>query len=116
LFAAVPAVASPAQEGPASPAPADRSTANTADTSSDRTSSASDLASVPGEATTQADGCSIVEWCDKPGSDGTICRQRGCDVDSAINECIDEAWRICGTPTCPWTFIASNGTRTSLCF
>ena len=55
--------------------------------------------------------CSIVQFCNAPGSDGTRCLQRGCSLGAALAECSDEAPRVCGTPVCPWIFVASDGSR-----
>lgn len=55
--------------------------------------------------------CSIVQFCNAPGADGTRCLQRGCSLGAALAECSDEAPRVCGTPVCPWIFVASDGSR-----
>jgi len=67
-------------------------------------------------ATNIAANCSIVQWCNAPGSDGTRCIQQGCSFDAARTECINEGWAICGTPLCPWALIDTNGVRHELCF
>ena len=54
-------------------------------------------------------GCSIVEWCQAPGSRGSVCRQQGCSIQNAFEECVNETRAACGTPRCPWIFIASDG-------
>ncbi len=56
-------------------------------------------------------GCSIVEYCNAPGSDGTRCRQQGCSLSTALAECEQETAIVCGSRVCPWIFVASNGTR-----
>lgn len=56
-------------------------------------------------------GCSIVQFCNAPGSDGTRCLQQGCDLGTALAECSREAPAVCGTPVCPWIFVASDGSR-----
>jgi hypothetical protein len=55
--------------------------------------------------------CSIVQFCNAPGADGTRCLQQGCSLTAAQNECTTESINICGTPVCPWIFVASDGTR-----
>lgn len=71
---------------------------------------------VPGQSQKDGDvviqaGCSFVEWCNAPGADGSRCRQEGCTLSAAIAECESETRQFCGTPQCPWIFVASNGTR-----
>jgi hypothetical protein len=56
-------------------------------------------------------GCSIVQFCNAPGTDGTRCLQQGCDLITALNECSAEAPAVCGTPVCPWIFVALDGSR-----
>lgn len=56
-------------------------------------------------------GCSIVEWCNAPGADGSRCKQQGCTLTAAISECESETRQFCGTPQCPWIFVALDGTR-----
>src|SRR4051812_15755837 len=51
-----------------------------------------------------ATNCSIVVWCNEPGARGTVCRQVGCDFNTAYNECINETRIVCGTPVQPWVF------------
>jgi len=36
-------------------------------------------------------GCSIVQFCNAPGSDGTVCLQQGCSLAAAQAECSLEA-------------------------
>ena len=55
--------------------------------------------------------CSIVQFCNAPGADGTRCLQQGCSLTAALNECSVEAPRVCGTPVCPWIFVALDGRR-----
>jgi hypothetical protein len=62
-----------------------------------------------------AANCSIVQFCNAPGADGTRCLQRGCGRIDAEVECLDEAIRICGAPLCPTIFVESNGNRRDLC-
>jgi hypothetical protein len=56
-------------------------------------------------------GCSIVQFCNAPGSDGTRCLQQGCSLGAALDECSREAPAVCGRPVCPWIFVASDGSR-----
>ena len=67
-----------------------------------------------GDAVGQAVNCSIVEFCNAPGSDGTRCRQRGCSLGAAENECKREARTVCGSARCPLFFVTSGGTRMRL--
>lgn len=60
-------------------------------------------------------GCSIVQWCNQSGPEGTICQQLGCAENTAIAECRREVTRICGAPVCPWYFVRTNGSRRNLC-
>jgi hypothetical protein len=55
--------------------------------------------------------CSVVQFCNAPGADGTRCLQQGCSLTAAQNECTTESFNVCGTPVCPWIFVASDGTR-----
>jgi len=68
-----------------------------------------------GDVISPAAGCSIVQFCDAPGTDGTRCLQQGCSFDAARTECINEGWAVCGTPKCPWALIDLNGVRHELC-
>jgi hypothetical protein len=60
-------------------------------------------------------GCSVVEWCNAPGGDGTRCRQTGCSVPTAIAECKADVDVVCGDPICPWIFTSVTGARRDLC-
>jgi hypothetical protein len=63
-------------------------------------------ATIGTEATPAAgNGCSIVEWCNQPGSNGTVFRQVGCTLPSAQQECTREAIQICGTIVQPFIII-----------
>jgi hypothetical protein len=57
-------------------------------------------------------GCSVVQYCDAPGSDGTRCLHLACDYNTAYNECIVETRNVCGTPVQPWIFVCRNSTCT----
>jgi len=54
----------------------------------------------PGESTASSEiaaNCSVVEWCNAPGSEGTVCRrQQGCTVQESARECLDEVQDVCG--------------------
>jgi len=60
-------------------------------------------------------GCSVVEWCNAPGFDGTRCQQTGCSVSAAIAECRADVDFVCGNPICPWIFTSITGARRDLC-
>jgi hypothetical protein len=66
------------------------------------------------DAVAQAANCSWVTWCNGPGTDGSVCQQRGCSVAAAKNECMAETPLICGNPVCPWILITTGGQRISL--
>jgi hypothetical protein len=70
---------------------------------------------VEGEGESDLASCSYVEWCNAPGSDGTVCQQTGCTRSEAIAECRREVSSICGRPTCPWIFRTPGGGRIDLC-
>lgn len=75
----------------------------------------SDSAEVTSEVpptSTAGNGCSIVEWCNEPGSNGTVCRQVACDLATARQECSREAVQICGTVVQPFIIVCKNATCT----
>lgn len=61
-----------------------------------------------GEPRVPGSGCSIVQFCNAPGPDGTRCVQQGCSLSTAMSECDREAHLICGTPVQPWIFVCKN--------
>ena len=67
-----------------------------------------------GDAVGQATNCSVVEFCNAPGSDGTRCRQRRCGQGAAENECKREARSVCGSARCPLVFVTSGKTNKRL--
>lgn len=68
-----------------------------------------------GEPSTSAN-CSVVQYCNAPGNDGTICRQQaGCSVAAATSECVTEVRNVCGGATCPWKLVRTDGVRIDLC-
>jgi len=77
-------------------------------TSSDTADPASSTSPTEGVITPRA-GCSVVQFCNAPGSEGTTCQQQGCSVQSAVSECKSEVPGVCGSPVSPWIFITSNG-------
>ncbi|HWN70474.1 MAG TPA: hypothetical protein VNM90_22695 [Haliangium sp.] len=77
-------------------------------TSGDTTAEEASTASSADEVIIQA-SCSIVEWCNIEGPEGARCKQQGCSLQAALNECTVETWRVCGTPKCEWRFVALNG-------
>jgi hypothetical protein len=49
--------------------------------------------------------CSYVQYCNAPGSDGTVCVfTNGCSRTTSINECVRETYDICGAPVRPWVY------------
>jgi hypothetical protein len=55
--------------------------------------------------------CSVVQFCHNPN---TICRQLGCSLGAAENECKREVKTVCGSAKCPLTFVTSSRTRINL--
>lgn len=82
----------------------------TAEESGDATAEEALSTSSADDAVIQAN-CSIVEYCNAPGADGSRCRQQGCSLQAALDECTVETSNVCGTPVCPWIFVALNGQR-----
>jgi hypothetical protein len=78
---------------------------------SETASDPSTTASSESDLITPATGCSVVDFCNAPGSDGTTCHQQGCSLASAKNECTTESKRFCTTPLNPWVFISRSGQR-----
>lgn len=74
-----------------------------------------DEEAIASDAAAAGNGCSIVEWCNEPGTNGSICRQVACSVDAAKAECDRETRQICGAPVCPWILKTLSGGRTNLC-
>lgn len=70
-------------------------------------------ASPTSDAITPRAGCSVVDFCNAPGSEGTRCRQQGCSVQSAVNECKSEVPGVCGSPVSPWIFVTLDGVHHS---
>lgn len=49
--------------------------------------------------------CSYVQYCNAPGSDGTVCiLNHSCNHDTAVKECERETYAICGAPVQPWVY------------
>jgi hypothetical protein len=80
---------------------------NTSDTSAIETS----VTGIVDDAVTPFASCSVVQFCNAPGSDGTRCLQQGCSLATARAECRTESKNVCGNPVCPWIFVATNGQR-----
>jgi hypothetical protein len=56
--------------------------------------------------------CSVVQFCNASGSDGTVCRQQsGCLVQTAVSECKVETTNVCGSPVPTWRFVTLDGVR-----
>ena len=60
-----------------------------------------DKNAVPGENAPAAGavdkaGCTYIDWCDEPGSWGTVCIWTGCSLAEAVRECTDDANYVCG--------------------
>lgn len=64
----------------------------------------------------QAVSCSIVQYCNAPGGDGTRCKQQGCSFWAAVYECEAETYNVCGSPVYPWIFVGLDGRRYSLSY
>lgn len=57
-------------------------------------------------------GCSVVQFCNAPGSDEARCIQQGCTLSNALAECDREIRDACDEPPlCPWLFVKNNGQR-----
>jgi len=67
-----------------------------------------------GEVASLAASCSIVQFCNAPGSDGTRCQQQGCSLGAAENECKREVRTVCGSASCPLIFVTSSKDRITL--
>ena len=92
--------------GPAGDDPGSVQADDQAATSSDT----ADLASAPtDDAIGPRAGCSVVQFCNASGSNGTICQQQGCTVQTAERECRSEVTTVCGSPVATWIFKTSNG-------
>lgn len=94
--------------GPAGDDPGSVQAGDQAATSSDT----ADLASNPtDDAIVPRAGCSVVQFCNASGSDGTVCKQQGCTIQTAEVECRSEVKTVCGSPVATWIFVTSNGVR-----
>lgn len=71
----------------------------------------STTASSESDLITPRTGCAQVQWCDAPGSDGTVCQQLGCSLADSKNDCTALSTTVCGTPVNPWVFVATGGQR-----
>ncbi|MBC7977327.1 MAG: hypothetical protein H7138_20310 [Myxococcales bacterium] len=58
-----------------------------------------------------AANCSVVQFCNRPGSEGTVCIQQGCSQAAAEAECLAETRNVCGAPVCPWILVTTDGRR-----
>ncbi len=72
------------------------------------------IGSPVGDAITPRANCSIVQFCNASGSDGSVCQQQGCSLGPAENECKAEVKTVCGAATCPLIFVTSSGSRITL--
>lgn len=59
-------------------------------------------------------GCSVVQFCNASGSDGSVCQQQGCSLGTAENECKSEILSVCGSAVCPIIFKTLSGSRITL--
>lgn len=59
--------------------------------------------------------CSVVQYCNAPGNEGSVCKQLGCSTSAALLECFTEVRNVCGTHTCPLIFVDLNGRRINQC-
>jgi hypothetical protein len=60
-------------------------------------------------------GCTHVQWCDEPGSRGSICIQDGCTHQQAVNECCEDIAFVCGAPTNPAFIVHPDVTHQIIC-
>lgn len=56
-----------------------------------------------------SDHCARVQWCNESGPVGSVCIWTGCTLAAALNDCVEDTWFLCGTPSCPWEFRDRNG-------
>ncbi len=56
-----------------------------------------------------AANCSVVQFCNASGAEGTRCVQQGCSNQDAVRECQRETTTVCGSPVSPWIFVTTNG-------
>jgi hypothetical protein len=69
-------------------------------------------ANAVGAAAAQANGCSIVQWCNAPGPDRIICVQsKNCSDAATFAECAIEVHDICGARGCPWWVMMLDGRK-----
>lgn len=60
-------------------------------------------------AITSAVNCTIVQFCNAPGANGTVCQQKTCTLQAAADECVVDTNFVCGSRVCPWKLITSGG-------
>jgi hypothetical protein len=72
------------------------------------------LASSADDVITAAVNCTIVQFCNAPGSNGTVCQQKTCTLQAAADECVVDTNFVCGARVCPWKLITSGGTTLDL--
>ena len=56
---------------------------------------------VPGEVEVDKAGCTHIQWCNEPGSVGTVCIWDSCSFSAAVSECTRDARAVCGGITQP---------------
>lgn len=73
------------------------------------------LSAFVGDSESPSANCSVVQYCDAPGKEGSVCKQLGCSTTAALTECFNEVRNVCGTHTCPLIFVDLNGRRINQC-
>lgn len=105
----------PAGDPPRTEAPsAELGSAQLDDPSVSATATTTDEASIADpvdDAVNPRASCSVVQFCNAPGSDGTVCEQQGCSLATARAECRAEVKTVCGTRVCPFEFVTTAGQR-----
>jgi len=96
---------------PAAPAASSPATADDPSDGQEVSSQAADTTDPSADVITPRAGCSVVQFCNAPGSDGTRCVQQGCTLEDAFVECLNETASVCGQASCPWILVESSGAR-----
>jgi hypothetical protein len=85
-----------------------------ADLSAEQDMIAASTGTGAGDVTTNAVNCTIVQFCNAPGANGTVCQQKTCTLQAAADECVVDTNFVCGARVCPWKLITSGGTTVDL--
>lgn len=83
-------------------------------TSGDTSTEETLIARSAGDVAINATNCTIVQFCNAPGSDGTVCKQQACTLSTAATECVTDTNFVCGARVCPWKLITTSGSTIDL--